>query len=81
MVNICVDIVQVDVEEMQGRKGRGRGAKQASTHTLLQVSQNPSTNPSMRSVAHVVQTFLISACIVRRGCLSATLKGTEAKSL
>ena len=39
-------MVQAEVDEKAGRQGRGRGAKQASLHTLMQVSSDPSINPS-----------------------------------
>lgn len=34
-------MVQAEVDEKAGRQGRGRGAKQASLHTLMQVSLRP----------------------------------------
>ena len=64
-----VDIVQVEVDEKQGRKGRGRGAKQASTHTLLQVSQDPCINPGTPVCFHLVQTVVASAVLYEEACM------------
>lgn len=58
MVSICVNILQVEMDENEGRKGRGRGAKQASTHTLLQVSQDPRIHPSIHAATESKQLSL-----------------------
>lgn len=41
--SVALTAYKVQVDEQQGRKGRGRGMKQAFTHTLLQVSLGPHT--------------------------------------
>ena len=64
-LHLRFDMVKVEVDENEGRKGRGRGAKQASTHTLLQVSQDPSIEPSISTGCQSkVQTVVTSACII-----------------